>query len=43
MEEERLDLTPKAQIEAGLLVQAETEQDAAAFRQLKSEKMKGEN
>ena len=32
MDEERLDLTPKAQIEAGLLEQAETEQDAAAFR-----------
>ena len=32
MDEERIDLTPKAQIEAGLLVQAETEQDAAAFR-----------
>lgn len=32
MEEERLDLSPKAQILNGLLVQAGTEQDAAAFR-----------
>lgn len=32
MEEERLDLTPKGQILNGLLVQAGTEQDAAAFR-----------